>query len=158
MTSPVAEQPLQRNHNAEITSSSDNDYATADEYDEEEPLDEHSQPYPVEAHDSEGQNQIFGQDNWTHVAANKHLPKVKSTIDCIFPGYTTPIKCKILSKAGKSTTNNWHYMNIKEGGEDCGKCCSFQNAKWRAVDDNEITNESTPNEILFGQCSSVFDI
>ena len=70
---------------------------------------------------------------WTHVTDNKNLPQVNSVIECRFPNYDHNIKCKVVSKAGKSSTKNWHFLNIKEDGNDLSKCCSFKDVSWRSV-------------------------
>ena len=81
-------------------------------------------------------------DEWVLVNNNKNLPKVNSIIHCKFPNYETIIKCRIISKAGKSSTSSWHFLNIQEFGEDCGKCCSFKNVFWRSIDNaNGEVNE-----------------
>ena len=66
-------------------------------------------------------------DEWVFVSSNKNLPKVNATIECKFPNYETIIKCRIISKGGKSSTSSWHFLNIQGYGEDHGKCCSFKN-------------------------------
>ena len=81
-------------------------------------------------------------DEWTYVSNNKTLPNVSSIIECKFANYDPIVKCKVLSKAGKSSAANWHYLNILENGEVQGKCCSFKNAFWRSVDNaNGEVNE-----------------
>ena len=95
---------------------------------------------------------------WVKVDSNQDLPKTKTSVECSFPGTDYPIKCKILSRAGKTSTNNWHYLNIIQDGESTGKCCSFKDASWRpcSVDSNtsnnfhvDIFHGSTPNDMQF---------
>ena len=72
--------------------------------------------------------------DWIYVNNNKNLPKVNMLIECKFPNYDPIVKCKVLSKAGKSSTPNWHFVNIQEDGEEQGKCCSFKDTFWRSID------------------------
>ena len=37
-----------------------------------------------------------------------------------------------------------------------GKCCSFKDAKWRVLTEDENTSQPTSTEIFFGECDSVF--
>ena len=74
------------------------------------------------------------EDGWKSVRNHRDLPPVNSTVECRFPNYEDNIKCTIMSKAGKSSTSNWHYMNIKENEQQQGKCCSFKDASWRPAD------------------------
>jgi transposase InsO family protein len=94
---------------------------------------------------------------WTQVTAYKDLPKNGSTIECLFPEYENKIKCKILSRAGKTTTANWHFLNVQEDNDENGKCCTFKNAKWRPITDDESSIEPVYNELFFGHCDAVFD-
>ena len=86
--------------------------------------------------------------DWVHVTDNKSLPHVNSLIECKFPGFTNNIKCRVLSKGGKSSTPNWHYLNIIEDGEDTGKCCSFKDSSWRSLNDETPTSVET----FYGEC------
>ena len=79
------------------------------------------------------ENVVDDCDGWVHVRNKNNLPKINSVVECNFPGYEQSIKCRVLSRAGKSSTQNWHFMNIQEDGEDNGKCCSFRDATWRTV-------------------------
>ena len=66
-------------------------------------------------------------DEWVLVNNNKSLPKVDSVVKCKFPNVETIIRCRIISRGGKSTTASWHFLNILEFGEGRAKCCSFKN-------------------------------
>ena len=70
------------------------------------------------------------------MSSKQDLPKVDSTVECQFPGQDFKVKCKILSKAGKASAANWHYLNVQEG-EGAGKCCDFKDVLWRRVDDSQ---------------------
>ena len=70
---------------------------------------------------------------WVKVTSKKDLPIVKTTVECKFPSCDYTVKCKVLSRAGKVSAANWHYMNIQEENESHGKCCSFKNALWRTI-------------------------
>ena len=76
-------------------------------------------------------NQVWLSEEWICVKNNKDLPKVNSFIRCKFPNYAPIVQCKILSRAGKLSASNWHFLNIQEQGEEYGKCCSFKDAFWR---------------------------
>ena len=78
--------------------------------------------------DSDEYEQATGKRNdWIHDTNKKDLPSVNSVVICKFPDCELLDKCKVLSKAGKSKTGNWHFMNVQDG-EQFGKCCSFKNA------------------------------
>ena len=79
--------------------------------------------------------------DWKLVANKGDLPSVGSVVECKFPNHQWNIKCTILSRAGKTSTANWHYLNIKED-DGQGKCCSFKNAQWKHV--TEMHNENQP--------------
>jgi hypothetical protein len=95
--------------------------------------------------------------SWIHVTNKKELPKAQSTIECKFPNQSDIVQCKILSKAGKSTTANWHYLNIQESESNEGKCCSFKNVSWRPVSQVSDNDDHTSNEVFYGLCDPVFD-
>ena len=113
-------------------------------------------------------------DEWIRVNNKKDLPKVDTMIECKFPNQDYNVKCKILSKAGKSSTANWHYLNVQEDDGD-GKCCSFKGVLWKSIVDereegqvNEEREEGQVNdereeesrEIFFGDVteSSVYEL
>ena len=87
-----------------------------------------------------------GIDNWTKVRTNHDLPKPKSNIECLFPGHDSAITCKVLSRGGRSTTPNWHYLNIIEENDHEGKCCSFKEVSWRPAaiaDQDAVENQAS---------------
>ena len=94
-------------------------------------------------------------DEWIHVRNTRDLPKVNSVIECRFPGHQWTVKCTILSRAGKASAANWHFLNIKEGDGE-GKCCSFENASWKPIAEDE--NQPVYSEIFYGCCDSEFDV
>ncbi len=96
-------------------------------------------------------------NEWTYVTNKRDLPKVNTTIECKFPDHSNNVTCTVLSKAGKSSTASWHFLNIKEGDEE-GKCCSFKNAAWKPYNET-IANDTEPttNELFYGDCDSAFD-
>ena len=75
-------------------------------------------------------NQVWLSEEWICVKNNKDLPKVNSFIYCKFPNFAPIVQCQILSRAGKLSAANWHFLNIQEQGEEYGKCCSFKDAFW----------------------------
>ena len=79
-------------------------------------------------------NQSSASHDWIHVSERSELPAANSKIECVFPNEARII-CNVLSKAGKSTTANWHYLNIQEEDETDEKCCSFRNVSWRYISD-----------------------
>ena len=80
---------------------------------------------------------INSSNSWTTVQSRHDLPKPNSSIECKFPGVESTIKCKVISRAGKSSANNWHYLNIQEEEQSRGKCCSFRDVSWRPTDNHE---------------------
>ena len=145
-------------HRTPSSSDDDNDYATADDGD---CSDEHiptTANNVVETDNTTSLTTDEESDNWIRVNSSKDLPKINSTVECMFPNHDWKVKCKILSKAGKTSTGNWHYMNIKEDEEE-GKCCSFKNASWKPLTDQNSVHEEEPtsNEVFYGLCDPVFD-
>ena len=54
---------------------------------------------------------------------------------------------EVISRAGKSTTANWHFMNIKHQDEESARCVSLKGAQWEdIVPENEISEE----EVYYG--------
>ena len=96
-------------------------------------------------------NPISTGDTWVKVQNNTNLPKPNTSIEYSFPGFDDPIiKCHVLSKAGKASTANWHYLNILQNGADTGKCCSFKNVSWRSCPDvDDIPIPSTSDRLPF---------
>lgn len=92
------------------------------------------------------QEEALGADEWNLVRCPRDLPKLKTNVDCRFPGYDTVVKCKILSRAGKVSTPSWHFLNVQETEQSEGKCCSFEGVLWKpSVPDDVINEESTPS-------------
>ena len=98
-------------------------------------------------------------EHWITVQTKRDLPKPNSSIECIFPGHDSAITCKVISRGGRSTTPNWHFLNILEEDSHEGKCCSFKEVSWRTVDeqpanaDLSVSNEdrsSAHEEIFYG--------
>ena len=119
------------NHPTSPVSSDDDNYITADEQDDDDftdapastPESDRETSAAASSHSDVNDREV---ENWTHISNHRDLPKNESTIKCLFPGYEDEIICKILSRGGKSTTSNWHFLNIQEDGENVGKCCSFK--------------------------------
>ena len=98
-------------------------------------------------------------EHWITVQTKRDLPKPNSSIECIFPGHDSAITFKVISRGGRSTTPNWHFLNILEEDSHEGKCCSFKEVSWRTVDeqpanaDLSVSNEdrsSAHEEIFYG--------
>ena len=79
-----------------------------------------------------------GDQGWKKVECHRDLPKIQTSVDCIFPDHQEPVTCRILSKAGKASTSNWHYLNIQESEETDGKCCSFKGVSWKLSDPDPV--------------------
>ena len=94
----------------------------------------------------ENRNSENDPSGWTHVCTAKDLPRVNAVVDCVFPDYNTRIKCRILSRAGKTTTGDCHLLIIQEDKHDRGTCCDFKDVRWKAVSDEECTDELTVTE------------
>ena len=109
-----------------------------------------SVPSAMEAESSSSSNNVSSSESWVNVRSHKDLPKVNSDIDCKFPNQDWKIRCKVLSKAGKASTSNWHFLNIQED-DNVGKCCSFKDAMWKPAEENEEALETV--ETLFGSCT-----
>lgn len=87
-------------------------------------------------------------ESWVTVRTHHDLPKPKTDVECVFPNLDGTVRCHILSKAGKSSTQNWHYLNIREGEHSNGKCCSFKGALWKLSEcaDNADTDVPLPTD------------
>ena len=83
---------------------------------------------------------------WVRVNSAKNLPPINSVIEAKWPGHEHSNKCTILSKAGKASKGNWHYLNIREDGEE--KCSSFIDVAWKFIQDNDNSSSSTPITIV----------
>ena len=91
----------------------------------------------------------FTDDTWVEVKNSTNLPKPITSVECSFHGFDHSIKCHVLSKAGKTSTANWHYLNIQQDGDSTGKCCSFKNVSWRScsgTDDIPGTSDKLPSD------------
>ena len=91
----------------------------------------------------------ISDNRWVTVISKADLPKVNTVIDCHFPNQDDTIKCKILSKAGKSSTASWHYLNVQEDDKP-GKCCSFKGVRWKETDDR--SGEDDYHDVFFYSC------
>ena len=144
--------------------SDNNDYSTADEGEctsiaNNVPETSSTTDLHKACHDQVSHTLPDETSSWIHVKSHKDLPKINSTVTCIFPNYNGEVKCNILSKAGKSSTKNWHYMNIQEDRED-GKCCSFKDASWKVLlnQDPALHVQQTSYRVFNGSYDSAFDI
>ena len=54
---------------------------------------------------------------------------------------------EVISRAGKSTCPNWHYMNIIPQDENDAVCISFKGSKWEEIPSD---NNSDQEEVYFG--------
>ena len=91
----------------------------------------------------------ISDNRWVTVNSRTDLPKVNTVIECNFPNQDHTIKCKILSKAGKSSTASWHYLNVQEDDKP-GKCCSFKGVRWKETDDQ--SGEDDSHDVFFDSC------
>ena len=150
------------NHPTSPVSSGDDNYITADEQDGDDftdapastPESDRETSAAASSHSDVNDREV---ENWTHISNHRDLPKNGSTIKCLFPGYEDEIICKILSRGGKSTTSNWHFLNIQEDGENVGKCCSFKDAKWKTLPDEENASQPTFSETFYGESDPLFN-
>ena len=62
------------------------------------------------------------------VQSRHHLPKSGIQISFQLPDDEHWRSCTILSRGGKASTANWHFLNVRE--EEENKCLSFRGAKW----------------------------
>lgn len=91
------------------------------------------------------QNQ--GSDSVKLVTSPKNLPAVRTEIRYRL-GETDDWKtAKVISKAGKATTSNWHFMNIKPLDDGNAHCVSFKNAEWEII---KPQNDDDVEDIYFG--------
>ena len=75
------------------------------------------------------------------------LPKPSSRISFRQDGQEEWTHGEVISRAGKRTTSNWHYMNIVPADEDSARCVSLKNAEWKS---HPPDCEGNPEETYFG--------
>ena len=75
------------------------------------------------------------------VLTNADLPKKDSNIQFKLPQDTEWRHCTVISRGGKASTANWHFLNIQEPGSDA-KCVGFKNASWADATDNIASSSS----------------
>ena len=94
---------------------------------------------------------------WITVNNKRDLPKVNTMVQCRFPNDNNIVSCKILSKAGKSSTGNWHFLNIQKDDQP-GKCFSFKGVQWKTLDEKD--DDKGTDEIFFGETTDdhVYDL
>lgn len=83
----------------------------------------------------------------TVVKAPRDLPKPLLNIKYRFHDDGVWHHGEVVSKAGKATTANWHYMNIKETDQSA-KCISLKNAEWTTDQKNDQNGDV--EEVFFG--------
>ena len=63
-------------------------------------------PLDVERHNDEeplnDEDPVVLENRWVKVNSKKDLPKVNTMVECKFPDQSFTVKCKVLSRAGKS--------------------------------------------------------
>ena len=75
--------------------------------------------------------QSRGSDNCITVVSKNDLPPVSSHISFKLPGQDDWKDGFVISRAGKMSGNNWHYLNIQENFQEV--CHSFRDAQWKEV-------------------------
>ena len=141
---------------SESSENAEDEYTTADEGDQGESTE------PTTSSQGDHQPVLDSSSNqttseeWVKVNSKNNLPHQNTTIECKFPNYDHNIKCKVISRAGKVSTGNWHFMNIQEQNETRGKCCSFKDASWRPI--SEDVEEQSSQETFYGTSDSSFDL
>ena len=81
------------------------------------------------------------------VKAPKDLPKAFTTIEYRHDGEDW-IQGDVISAAGKKTTANWHFMNIKHQHEEEAQCVSLKGVEWKEHPPDK--SEEDVKEIYFG--------
>lgn len=82
------------------------------------------------------------------VSSPKDLPYVDTNIEYRLEGTEHWKTAHVISKGGKSTTANWHFLNIKPLDDiSDAHCVSFKNAEWML---NEIANNREVEDIFYG--------
>ena len=79
---------------------------------------------------------VENSNDWIRVNSTRDLPKKDAIISCRFPTYDHVVKCRVLSRGGKASASNWHFLNILEDGKEAGRCCSFKDVIWKPGDIN----------------------
>ena len=82
-------------------------------------------------------------DSLKKVVSNIDLPKKGSNIQFKLPEDSEWRNGTVISRGGKSSTANWHFLNVQESGSNA-KCISFKNASW--FDPSVHTTESASSE------------
>ena len=136
------------------------DYVTADEGDDPEDSFQLPDASFSTSHDNDEidiPDIITTGEDWVNVVSKRNLPNVNTMIECKFPTLDHSIKCKVLSRAGKVSTANWHYLNILEENATNGKCCSFKNVSWRPIPEH-VDDEPSSQETFYATHDPSFDI
>ena len=83
------------------------------------------------------------------VKCPKDLPKPTTKISFRPEGADQWTTGDVISGAGKRTTPNWHYMNIKPDTEESAKCFSLKHAEWKVHPPDDVSDKSD-EEVYFG--------
>ena len=84
-------------------------------------------------------------DTTTLVKSAKDLPRPKTTISFRNTPNDDWTHAEVVSRAGKTTTGNWHFMNIRQDGKDDAVCVSLKGAEWKVQEEQPIMED-----IFFG--------
>lgn len=90
-----------------------------------------------------------GDRQITVVKTPKDLPKTSMKIRFRLNKELEEEWCQgeVVSRAGKTTTGNWHFMNVKHQEEESARCISLKGAEWEEMmPENEIPEE----EVFYG--------
>ena len=125
------------NINDTILDSSESEASGEESHDEtESPSVSHA---PVSDESSTDRNITDSNDVEKVVLSNKDLPKTGISIRFKLPEDEEWRHGTVISRGGKASTANWHFMNIKEC--DQSSCLSLKNATW--------ANETSDSEALY---------
>ena len=106
-------------------------------------LNQPSGVYEVQEDDYEGHDL---NPKTTIVNTPWDLPKPSTQIKFCASGSDEWCQCEVISKAGKTATGNWHYMNTKPYNAESAHFVSFKEAEWKEV----IPEEPDVEEVYFG--------
>ena len=111
--------------------SDNNDDSSSDDRDNIRTLDDTADPLPATDKDA-------SVTKITSVKTSKDLPQPKMTITYRSMPDREWKDVHVVSKAGKTTTKNWHFLNIRPVGEEDAMCVSFKSVKWKPAQETEV--------------------
>ena len=95
--------------------------------------------YADDDEDDEQKDQLLGGSiGCAVVDSSKDLLQLKMTITYRSMPDRKWKDVHVVSKTGKTTTKNWHFLNIRPVGEEDAMCVSFKGVEWKPAQETEV--------------------